>query len=634
MNGPVPAFQAWMDKRKAEAQPDPAPFPTFKMGGGFPAVITPFVPTVDDDGAKARLKREGNIVELYTQWFNPSHVGKDTGVSCLVNCCNSSAHSSGDNNPSMDLASQNNTGVCRGCGWQLDIVDLAAVAAQIVSPGMKCPPEATGRAVMFGCQASFPDMQTGWTSDGQYRPAPPAPIVDPDYEPEELDPEELELQRIADGMFHFDWHDYFPAGTPGYNWMSLLGGDATKPPDEFHFFNFLVMAGLICGKDVALEDEPNAYANLYTCVVGPPGMGKSLADGYTEKIMRQEYRFDKTDNTTKGIHIIGGAGSGEALAKALHYELPGITPLNPPPNFRPPPPIKVGGVTAMGKYGELSYMAAKSANSSSTLEPMMQALFDTASGHAGGQSLSGGEYYADDFFFSASTTTQIKRMRSLFGGEKVDSGFVSRWVFILGTRKQVRARYRPVNMSGMNSDIRRMAGWADDVKSNHQGLITIPGAFGAVPEFDGFIEKHCMPLELNDLTARAALLYKKLVLLLAINKKEVVVSDETLLAAQKLWKYCIDCLHFIEGKISVSDTSELEARVEHVIEDMQDTTSKNEQIGPSFKALKRRLKNVDEYKLLQVLKTKEAAGIIRKVRDPRVGQRGIPSGQEVFIIPR
>lgn len=632
-SGDLPKWQQKAREHLAKTekkQSPPLALPTFKMGGGIAA----FKPTVNSDGAKDRLKSEANIVELYTKWFNPTSVGKDTGVSCLVNCCNSTAHNRGDQNPTMDLASSSNTAICRGCDWTPDIVDLAAVAAGLAAPGTKCPPESTGLAVMFACREAFPDMQDGWTADGQYRPAPPAPIIpEGDYEDIELDEEELEHQRIATGQFAFDWRDYFPAGTPGYNWMNTLGGEATKPPDEFHFFNFLNMIALICGKDVALEDEPNVYANLYTCVVGPPGMGKSLADGYSEQVLRREYRFDKTDNSTRAVNIIGGAGSGEVLAKALHYEIPNPVPPGAAPGTRATV-TKVGGVVALGKYGELSHMAAKSSNSSSTLEPMMQALYDTAASHAGGRSLSGGEYYADDYFFSASTTTQIRRMRDLMGHQKVDSGFVSRWIFILGTIKPFKGRRKPVQISGLCFDARRLGLWADDIRSNHRGLLEIPGEIGEVPEYDGFLRDKCEPLELHGMTARAGLLFKKLVLLLAINKKEPVISTETILTAQKLWKYCIDCLHFMEGTIDTTEASEEENKVQRYIESKQDTTSTGKMCGPTFSMIKRNMKKIDEYRLNQILKNKESLGLIQRVQDPRIGNRGIALNSVVYIIPR
>ena len=645
-----PKFQAFKEKRAAgEKQPAPKQqndFPTISMGASAPVVD--FVAEVRDDQAKSRFKSEANIIDLYLKWFNPistqSHAPSD--VSYLVSCCNTTAHNRGDSNPSMDLAQATNTFICRGCDWQGDILDLAAVAANIISPGqrMNDAEDKTGLAVMFGCKSAFPDMQTGWTEQGIYDPTPPAPIVTDDYDPNiELDEVEKEFQRIASGKFAFDWREFFPAGTPGYNWMTILGGEATKPPDEFHFFNFLTMIGLICGKDVALEEEPNVYANLYTCVVGPPGMGKSLADGYAEDVLRHEFPFDHTDPSKRAVNIISGAGSGEVLADAFHYTVTQqvIQPVNMGQQNAPSAPpqtttTKVGGVVGYAKYGELSHLAAKSSSTTSTLEPMLQGLYDTASARTGGMSRSGGKYYADDYFCSISSTTQIKRMRSLLGGDKVDSGFVSRWIFVMGTLKPYKARFKPVHRSGLYSDARRIGMWADDIRSNHRGLIEIPGEFGNVPAYDGFIEQKCMPIELDGLTARASLLFKKLVLLLAINNRESQVSDNTLLAAQKLWKYLIDCTRFIEGKIETSEDTELEDRIQEIIEKGQETSAMGYALGPSFKKIKRELRkrDVTEYRIIQILKSKESVGLIQRVQDPRRGQRGISKDADCFIIPR
>ena len=641
-----PGVQAKLNGESGKKQPEPKTqeFEPIPMGTGV--TVVEFQPDVHDDGAKEKFKNHANILDLYQRWFSPQEMRNATDVSCLTNCCNSTGHSHGDANPSMDLAQGSNTFICHGCGWQGDILDFAAVAAGIIQPGQRMTDaeDKTGLAVMHGCKEAFPDMQTGWTEDGQYRPTPPAPLVaNTEDIAIELDEDEKEFQRIAAGRFAFDWRDFFAPGTPGYNWMTVLGGENTKPPDEFHFFNFLTMLGLICGKDVALEEEPNVYANLYTCVVGPPGMGKSLADGYAEDVLRREFPFDSSDPHKRGVNVIKGAGSGESLADSFHFTITQqpITPVamgsNPPASANAKPQkVRVGGVTGYAKYGEFAQLVAKSSGKGSTLETTLQDLYDTAAAHCGGKSMGGGQYYADDYFCSVSSTTQIRRLRSLLAGDKVESGFVSRWVFVLGTMKPPKARFKPVHRSGLYSDARRIGMWADDIRSNHRGLIKLPGDFGSVQQYDEFIEQTCIPLELEPFLGRAALLYKKLVLLLAINNRELEVTEKTLLDAQKLWKYLIDCLRFVEGKVGTSEDTELEDRIQDIIEKEQDVSSQGYQYGPSFKKIKRALnrKDVNEYRIMQILKTKEALGLIRKVQDPRRGSRGIAKDAECYIVPR
>lgn len=438
MNGPTPAFQAWMDKQKAqEKEPEPKPLPTFKMGQG-PVPLVQFAPTVDDDGAKARLKKEGNIVDLYTKWFNPAKVGEVKERSCLVSCCNGSAHSHNDNNPTMDLAPQLNTAYCRGCEWRPDIVDLAAVAAGLTSPGSKCPEGSTGLAVMFGCQSAFADMQEGWTSDGQFRPEK---ILTADATYGDI----TEVEAPPRVVPSFDWRNLIPKDCGLYRHMELIA--QSDVPEEFGIPLWMTVVSSMIGNRIKFPGRTMPYTcNFYTCLVAPPNTGKSIGVEMIEKILN-EWMFarDLDEASTDGVEIISDISSGEILVEAMDYwtvenknqiaplAVPG-QPVPPRPKFVP---AKQDHVSTLVKFDELETMNAKISISNSTLGAKLNSAWTGFGTELVARTRGKAPVRVNRYHVNLITTTQNDKVKTYVTPEMIRSGFYSRWTFVYAEPKPI-----------------------------------------------------------------------------------------------------------------------------------------------------------------------------------------------------
>ena len=70
-----------------------------------------------------------------------------------------------------------------------------------------------------------------------------------------------------------DWRALVPEGTFLHQWMSLTSRDDL--PEEYYFWLGLQALGFAIGNNVRLLDSPAVKGNLFVCLYGPSGIGKT-----------------------------------------------------------------------------------------------------------------------------------------------------------------------------------------------------------------------------------------------------------------------------------------------------------------------------------------------------------------------
>ena len=577
----------------------------------------------EDVAVDAILNRIG-IVEAYNRWANKGEVknpgNRTEGIKVR---CPSPAHV--DAHPSAWLNTDRDLWVCGGCGMEGgDKYDIAAWRFGFDVPGYKTgkkfPDLRRQMAVDLGYtvkhnKATGQDTASKVAPDVQ-RSATEVPVVSPEpnneghanhiatvsalhptVPPEPMDPATAK-------SLHIDWRTLADENRFLREWMNATTVDDL--PEEYHFWTGLIALGLAVGNDISLEDYNQVYANLFITIIGGTGAGKSRSVSHLTRVLNEALPYRADDPANSGTNIIKGVGSGEALIDSF-VELHEDT--------GEPYTVPVRGLM---HFDELSSLVGKSANSGSILKPVLMEFYDKSS-IISTKSRSYGSAQATDAFGSCVTTTQPNSLRRLVSYEDADSGFLNRWVFVWGVPKE-RVAY-----GGQQVDLERAAIQLRGVKSwaaQHRPLaMKLEGE--ALAAWEDFFHRVIVPNtgdtyvyedDLNEaadaLLGRIALLFKKLIVLFAIDRKELTPSVRTVLDAVSLWEYVQSTYRMVGVSLITNEHRELEDAVLRLIEKY----AKEGRTGPRRSAIADALKTkYSREDVKRAIKTLEEIGTIEEV---------------------
>src|SRR4051794_31771876 len=108
-----------------------------------------------------------------------------------------------------------------------------------------------------------------------------------------------------------DWRTIFPEDSFIHKYMTVASQDTV--PEEYHLWCALLVLGLILGHKVTLKDNPEVYGNLYICMLGRPGAGKSRATRLARALLEEVAPFSQTTMSIDGVRLIKQPASGEVL---------------------------------------------------------------------------------------------------------------------------------------------------------------------------------------------------------------------------------------------------------------------------------------------------------------------------------
>lgn len=453
-----------------------------------------------------------------------------------------------------------------------------------------------------------PDMST-------YQP----PVVDISSRIEEeakaVSEEEAEEFRLSQANFSLDWRSLVPENTPLRRYMTIVSEDDT--PEEFHFWNFMSLIGLTLGKKAFIPDVKPVYGNLLSCIIGRTGQGKSRSEGFIAELIKKGAFFNDQDHMTNGIKVISNPGSGEYMIKQFIHEVP--DPTKPAVKGKQPM-LTNPSVKGLVRWPEMSTMIGKASGKGSIVRQMVIELYDVPT-TIGGGSFSNGEYGAENPYGSVATTTQLDAIRNLVSGDDAASGFLNRWIFILGKPKQFQPWGKPIDISPCVADVKTLTNWAESKYRSSQGWHPLDN--DAAERATRFLLDTVEPLQHeSNMLARSVLLFKKLMLLFSANMLEEKVSVAAVQQAEIAFRYLIDCLRHIGIRISTSEYESLESAVREFIIEGGPT-------GITARDLRRKLKRRDASWTTEVvnrhLDTMEKAGVceLRMIGQPP-GKPGRP----------
>lgn len=490
-----------------------------------------------------------DIVEAYRRWCgksNPKQYARQKeGIK--VSCPNPTHP---DKDPSAWLNTEKKVYFCGGCQTGGDIWDIAAYHFGFPVPGYKE-------------QRMFRELREKIALDLGFsfvRAVGKTHVVPPDNQTDDSAPEvENNVALLPSGAAYeaaaqeqastptpeLPWREFVPPDTFLREWLTATTTDDC--PEEFHIWTGLLALGFAIGRTVTLSDAPEVVGNLFVCLVGPSGSGKSKAKRHLREILADVLPYQDDNVFCAGTKLIGRAGSGEYLIGSFSA-----------PIVDPSEPKKVLGfapVRGYVDYEEFAGLVSIAGRLGSTLKDQLMDIYDAQRIVTGG-SLTNGKRQAEYPFGSVTSTTQNASLRNLLKKSDDQSGFINRWVFAGGKLKPVRAWGGvQVNLTRPAEFLRAIHLWGSSSKS-----ITMTES--AMERWNDFFFGTLHPTKMmsenngSAMLNRLDLLMKKLILLFTVNLKEDTVPVEAVNQAIAMFPYLLQTYGVVGAELTKTEEVE------------------------------------------------------------------------------
>lgn len=539
-------------KQASQAPPPPVQQPPSQQWS--PDVLLPDLggPTLSDEEKEldAFVDRI-DIIAAYRRWcgkMDPGTAGNRTeGIK--ISCPNP-AHP--DNDPSAWINTDKQVYYCGGCDFGGDAHDIAAFHYGYPVPGYKEGESFHKLRQQMAEDFGFRSKKVAGGTITWVEPTPaatpiesnPQPQPEPPLEPEEnvahmwAEDEEPELVVYPE----INWRNLVPEDTFLHEYMKACTND--DAPEEYHFWHGLLALGLVCGRNVTLDDTQPVYGNLLLCILGATGTGKSRSRRHLNYVLAQSAPYQEDGTRTTGVKQVPVPSSGEYLVHAFTYE--GKDPSNGKTS------LGYQSVTGLVDFDEMSALLARSNRQGSTLKPTIMSLADAVPEvKIGG--LQRGDFIAKDPFCTITASTQPKAIRTLLSRTDAGSGFLNRWVFAGGKQKQIEAiggkrTAISVDLTDAVAQLKAVRGWG----ALNRSIEMEDDAYAA---FIKFFRERIEPAKIKDetdLLKRIDLTCKKLMLLLTINLRKEKVPLHVVEAVIELFDYVLECYGILNSNIGVT----------------------------------------------------------------------------------
>lgn len=559
-----------------------------------------------------------SIIVAYEKWCGKSRPAPRPGqTESIMVSCPTPAHR--DANPSAWLNTQSNTWFCGGCQLGGDTYDIASMYFDIpdyksgINFGKlrRAMAESLGYGVAKVGKKDVPYLKvvpdpeppSEAASEAPSGPVPtpvPTPVVEiaatpdvpagnvkplgvPSLPPqvgggqtnETIDAELAEVIELSAGeQVIFPTLDWKKIVTPGTFLDEYMA--ATKIDDiaeEYHFWNALVALGLSIGRDVYLRDSPNVYGNLFVCLLGLTGDGKSRSMRHLRTVLADALPFDAGVDYPRGVNLVPTPSSAEALISMFTHPIMDPTTQKLIVDYAP--------VRGLVEFGELAELTGKASRMGSVLKPTLIDFYDmkhTVATH----SVTNGIKRAREPYLSVSSSTQPESLKTILHNTDKTSGFLNRWVFASGKPK-VRSFFQEdiVELSSATDALKKVHGWAGF--GNKEVCVEEM----AIELMEEFYHDHLADLvaqEGSGMLSRLPLLYKKLLLLLAANEHSLVVTAEMATKVISMHQYSVEAYGIPTKNIGADDLTNVYNELSAAIRRM----TKGDH-GPTFNQLQRLL---------------------------------------------
>lgn len=512
------------------------------------------------------------IVEAYNKWCGKSKVSIRSGQTESIKVrCPIPGHV--DNRPDAWLNTDKNLWHCGPCEQGGDKYIIAAYHFGMSVPGYK---------------AEFPKLKRlmaeslGWVYVPQ--PGKKDPIL---YKPDTVaEAIELGVEKLASvtminadaaamipeppiKQLKLDWREVTETDTFLDVYMrQCIIDDAAE---EFHFFNALMTIGLAVGRDVKLYDSSSVYANLLVCLLGKTGDRKSRSFAHTKRLLARALHFESGDDFPTGVQYSGNVASGEALINI--FQKPVYDPVNPKiiTTYAP--------IRGLVNFEEFSALAARASRPGNTLKDTIISFYD-ADPYISTSSMTHKTVTATEAFCSIFATTQPESLKGLMTQSDTTSGFLNRWIFVSGTSKRI------VAIGGEIIDIEPCVAPLQDIHGWKPPHGTITWSEDAAKLFTLHFHTKIEPAkDEQPMLARLDLLEKKLILLLCINGKHAVVTEDIVKRVISMHEYLVETYATPAAQAGMREENEIVAEIKRQVERI---TSKNSN-GATWSSLTRAL---------------------------------------------
>lgn len=387
-----------------------------------------------------------------------------------------------------------------------------------------------------------------------------------------------------------DWHSLLPPGTFWREYMQIMSTDDS--PEEYHFWNAAICVSLATGHEAILLDKEPVHGNLFVCLYGTSGSGKSRSTSPMQKLLRKALPYNHNDDESTGTHITPVPGSAEALIDSFSKPITGEDAKDI---------IGYAAVRGLVRFDELAGLIGRGARSGSVLKSTLQELYDSY-GPVEIKSRTAGVARAENHFCCVLTTTQPGAVRDLLVQADADSGFINRIVFAAGPKKP-RISYggAQLDIDPLVKPLARIRQWTT---SQHPRFVLEGEAFEV---WDNFFQQHIEPYQESherSLMTRADLTLKKLILLFCANEESEPTAD-LVNRALKLFEYLESTYRMLTEEIGIGQFEDCRLMVGKVIRQLQ------KEIGgsPSTRQINRAMpRRYQRDLLLRVLDNMQALG--------------------------
>lgn len=482
----------------------------------------------DKDPELDRIIDAIGIAKAYQWWCNKSKIDlRRKRVEGIKVSCPVPGHA--DRDPSAWINTEKNLWHCAVCSMGGDVYDLAAFYFGFPVPGykegskfhelrkkiaefmgysfMKAP--GLAKPIMVSPEEKTEILKE--TAAKVKEAESEDDVVVPIFEDDELKVPELKWQEIVE------------ENTFLRTYIEQCSKDDAA--NEFHFWNGLMALGMAIGREVTLWDQQPVFGNLFLCLLGPTGDGKSRSFAHLKKLLMAALPYRPDEPGNKGTQLLGSPASAEVLIHQFSK-----------PVYDPDDPKKIkfyAPVRGLIEFNELSSLTGRAARKGNVIKPTLMEFYD-GSPLIQTASMTHGIKRAENPFGSCFTTTQPKALKDLLRESDAHSGFLNRWVFAAGTPKQRFAiGGEQIDILPAVKPLKDIQGWAGFGKE-------VVWSDLAIKIFTEFFHDILHPAQRADetgLLTRMDLLAKKLILLLSVNLRSAEVSGETVEKVTSMFSY-------------------------------------------------------------------------------------------------
>lgn len=516
-----------------------------------------------------------DIVEAYVRWCGKMTPKVGNRRESIMVSCPNPAHP--DKNPSAWINLDKGVYTCGTCGFSGgDKFDIAAWHFGFNVPGYKGDgsfPELRRRMAedlgyvvkrTLGGQeyleapAELPPVPAAPTPEALapvtplVLPATPLPAIPaqplapvlsivPDMDDEEEEP--------IDQHVRIEWEDIITPDTFLDTWMRACTIDDL--PHEYYFWLGMQALGFAAGTEILLDDFQKVKPNLYVCLYGPTGSGKSRALIPYVSLLEDALPYDEDPyGESTGTKLMPSPASAEMLLKLFSKEI-----LDPATNSVQ----RLGRIRGLLRVEEFASFVARASRPTNPMKETLIEMYDVLGRDIKHASLSGGAVTAREPFCQMVTTTQPKAIHDFLRRTDVHSGFMNRWVFATGHRRRSRISHGGVQIDATASGqaLRGIKQWV----SSNPHLMLLQGA--ALDTWDQFFHDQIVALHDGDnsMLSRVDLTLKKCMILFAMNEMESNPSQGTVEKVIELFPYLRRTLMMFTTDIAFSEGEDCRTKI-------------------------------------------------------------------------